>query len=53
MFTSVGASAIRRFLRPVTYQNAPQAVLPDELRDEPTTVPRREDGRLVLPQTTT
>jgi NADP-dependent aldehyde dehydrogenase len=52
MFSSVGATAIRRFLRPVTYQNAPQAVLPDELRDKPTTVPRREDGRLVLPQTT-
>jgi acyl-CoA reductase-like NAD-dependent aldehyde dehydrogenase len=32
--TSVGTAAIRRFLRPVTYQNAPQALLPAPLRDE-------------------
>ncbi|HMO27208.1 MAG TPA: aldehyde dehydrogenase family protein, partial [Tepidisphaeraceae bacterium] len=31
-FTSVGARAIDRFLRPVCYQNAPAAVLPAELR---------------------
>ncbi|RJE87863.1 aldehyde dehydrogenase (NADP(+)) [Paracoccus onubensis] len=30
--TSVGTLAIRRFLRPVSYQNFPQALLPEELR---------------------
>ncbi|MER7078050.1 aldehyde dehydrogenase (NADP(+)) [Saccharopolyspora kobensis] len=33
-FTSVGTAAIDRFLRPVTYQNVPQALLPEALRDE-------------------
>lgn len=32
--TSVGTAAIRRFTRPVCYQNAPPGVLPAELRDE-------------------
>ena len=36
--TSVGATAIRRFLRPVTYQNAPPALLPPELRDDAATL---------------
>jgi NADP-dependent aldehyde dehydrogenase len=49
--TSVGASAIRRFLRPVAWQNAPDAALPVELRDEYREVPRRIDGVLRLPQT--
>ncbi|MFU8824063.1 aldehyde dehydrogenase (NADP(+)) [Yoonia sp.] len=31
--TSVGTMAIRRFLRPVCYQNMPQALLPEDLRD--------------------
>ncbi|MGB4846980.1 MAG: aldehyde dehydrogenase (NADP(+)), partial [Saprospiraceae bacterium] len=31
-FTAVGHSAIRRWLRPVTYQNFPGELLPDELR---------------------
>ncbi|WP_455924569.1 aldehyde dehydrogenase (NADP(+)) [Pseudomonas putida] len=31
--TSVGATAIDRFLRPVCYQNVPQALLPESLRD--------------------
>ncbi len=31
--TSVGTSAIKRFLRPVAYQNAPAAFLPEALRD--------------------
>ena len=30
--TSVGTMAIRRWLRPVSYQNMPEALLPDELR---------------------
>ena len=46
LHTSVGATAIRRFLRPVTYQNAPQGVLPLELRDGYADVPRRVDGIL-------
>jgi NADP-dependent aldehyde dehydrogenase len=49
LHTSVGATAIRRFLRPVTWQNAPIAVLPAELRDGAVDIPRRIDGRLVLP----
>ncbi len=31
--TSVGTAAIKRFTRPVCYQNSPQEVLPPELRD--------------------
>lgn len=46
LHTSVGATAIRRFLRPVTYQNAPQRILPPELRDGYIDIPRRLDGRL-------
>ena len=30
--TSVGTLAIRRFLRPVSYQNMPEALLPEDLR---------------------
>ncbi len=30
--TSVGTLSIRRFLRPVSYQNLPEALLPDDLR---------------------
>ena len=33
-FTSVGTNAIRRFVRPVCYQNYPAAVLPPALQDE-------------------
>jgi len=32
--TSVGTDAIKRFARPVCYQNFPQSLLPDELKDE-------------------
>ncbi|GAB3542688.1 aldehyde dehydrogenase (NADP(+)) [Arthrobacter tecti] len=49
LHTSVGATAIRRFLRPVTWQNAPEEVLPEELRDAGGTLPRRIDGILTLP----
>ena len=34
--TSVGTMAIRRFLRPVCYQNVPASMLPEPLRDENT-----------------
>ena len=32
-FSSVGADAIKRFARPVSMQNWPDALLPDELRN--------------------
>ncbi|MFI9823645.1 aldehyde dehydrogenase (NADP(+)) [Streptomyces sp. NPDC052013] len=45
--TSVGATAIERWLRPVVYQNTPEALLPVELRDgNPLGLPRRFNGRL-------
>ncbi|MFE4669101.1 aldehyde dehydrogenase (NADP(+)) [Streptomyces sp. NPDC056716] len=45
--TSVGGTAIERWLRPVTYQNAPEALLPSELRDDnPLGLPRRFNGVL-------
>ncbi len=44
--TSVGATAIERWLRPVSYQTTPEALLPPELReDNPQGLPRRVDGR--------
>jgi NADP-dependent aldehyde dehydrogenase len=30
--TSVGTMAIRRFLRPISYQNLPEELLPEDLR---------------------
>ena len=46
--TSVGTGAISRFLRPVCYQNMPQALLPDVLRDDHAAGAwRRVDGALV------
>ncbi|MBM0277696.1 aldehyde dehydrogenase family protein [Micromonospora tarensis] len=44
--TSVGATSIRRFLRPLAWQDAPAWLLPEELRDEYAAIPRRVDGRL-------
>jgi NADP-dependent aldehyde dehydrogenase len=45
--TSVGATAVRRFLRPICYQNTPQALLPDALRDDnPLGLPRRINGKV-------
>ncbi len=46
--TSVGVAAIRRFLRPFVWQNAPESVLPEELREDYDEIPRRVDGKLVL-----
>ncbi|GGW94435.1 aldehyde dehydrogenase (NADP(+)) [Streptomyces chryseus] len=44
--TSVGATAVERWLRPVTYQSTPQALLPVELRDDnPAGLPRRVNDR--------
>jgi NADP-dependent aldehyde dehydrogenase len=47
--TSVGTAAIDRFLRPVTYQDAPDDVLPPALQEEnPWHLPRRVDGVLQM-----
>jgi len=47
LHTSVGATAIRRFLRPLTYQDVPEDLLPAALRDDnPLGIPRRVDGVL-------
>ncbi|GHH44301.1 aldehyde dehydrogenase (NADP(+)) [Streptomyces candidus] len=44
--TSVGLTAAERWLRPVAYQNTPEALLPPELRDDnPLGLPRVVDGR--------
>ncbi len=44
-FTSVGTDAIYRFTRPVTYQNAPDSLLPDALkRDNPLKIKRTVNG---------
>ncbi len=44
--TSVGTMAIQRFLRPVCYQNFPDAALPPELREEnPLGLTRLVDGQ--------
>ncbi len=48
--TSVGGTAIERWLRPVAYQDTPPALLPPELReDNPLGLPRRVDGRAEHP----
>jgi NADP-dependent aldehyde dehydrogenase len=47
--TSVGPTAIRRFLRPLTWQNSPEHLLPLELREENRDVPRRIDGEPCRP----
>jgi NADP-dependent aldehyde dehydrogenase len=47
LHTSVGATSIRRFLRPVAWQDAPQPALPPELRDPDPGIVRRVDGVLV------
>lgn len=44
--TSVGTDAIKRFVRPVCYQNFPQSLLPDELKDaNPLHIRRMVDGK--------
>ncbi len=46
-YTSVGTAAIFRFARPVSYQNFPQALLPDALKDNnPLGISRLVDGKL-------
>jgi len=47
--TSVGSLAIRRFLRPVCYQDFPAVLLPADLRDgNPSRIPVRLDGRITM-----
>ena len=48
LHTSVGVTAIRRFLRPFAWQNSPESLLPMQLRDGYRNIPRRVDGHLVL-----
>ena len=46
-FTSVGVDAIKRFVRPGAFQDAPDEYLPDELKDaNPLSIWRRIDGQL-------
>jgi NADP-dependent aldehyde dehydrogenase len=44
-FTSVGTDAIRRFVRPVAFQDAPEICLPDELKNaNPLNIWRKVNG---------
>lgn len=46
-FTSVGPDSIRRFARPVSYQNVPEVYLPDELKNaNPLQINRLVDGEI-------
>ncbi|HRG43312.1 MAG TPA: aldehyde dehydrogenase (NADP(+)), partial [Saprospiraceae bacterium] len=45
-FTSVGPDAIKRFVRPISFQNWPEQLLPDELKDSnPLHILRIVDGQ--------
>ena len=47
-FTSVGTSAIKRFARPITFQNTPQSFLPAALKDgNPLNIWRTVDGEFM------
>jgi NADP-dependent aldehyde dehydrogenase len=49
LHTSVGATSLRRWLRPIALQNVPDAFLPEVLRDaNPLGIPRRIDGKLTI-----
>jgi NADP-dependent aldehyde dehydrogenase len=46
-FTSVGTDAIKRFVRPLSFQNFPDSLLPDELKNEnPLKIWRLVNGRV-------
>jgi 2,5-dioxopentanoate dehydrogenase len=48
-FGSVGPDAIRRFVRPVCFQNFPDTLLPEELKSGNSLgIPRIENGKLVI-----
>jgi NADP-dependent aldehyde dehydrogenase len=45
--TSVGAGAIDRFLRPISYQNMPAALMPESIQDgNPLKIPRIRDTKI-------
>lgn len=45
-FTSVGTAAIERFVRPIAFQDCPDELLPDELKNEnPLNIHRNVDGK--------
>ncbi|MFN1215776.1 aldehyde dehydrogenase (NADP(+)) [Chryseobacterium kwangjuense] len=47
-FTSVGPDAVKRFVRPVSFQNWPDEFLPDELKNSnPLQITRIVDGELI------
>jgi NADP-dependent aldehyde dehydrogenase len=47
LHTSVGATSMRRWLRPVSYQSVPDAWLPESIKeDNPLGIVRRVDGQL-------
>ena len=49
-FTSVGPDAMKRFLRPLSFQNWPDELLPAELQNSnPTGVERIENNKRILP----
>lgn len=48
-FTSVGADGIKRFARPISYQNWPNHLLPDELKNEnPLSIFRTINNKLTI-----
>jgi NADP-dependent aldehyde dehydrogenase len=48
MFTSVGTDAIKRFVKPVCYQDVPQSMLPVELlASNPLQIWRKVNGKLI------
>jgi alpha-ketoglutaric semialdehyde dehydrogenase len=49
-FTSVGPDAMKRFLRPLSFQNCPEELLPAELQNSnPTGIERIENNKRILP----
>ena len=49
-FTSVGPDAMKRFLRPISFQNWPDELLPAELQNaNPTQIERIENNKRILP----
>ena len=48
--TSVGPTALRRFVTPISYQDVPEALLPAAVRDDnPLGIWQRIDGKLTPP----
>lgn len=48
-FTSVGADGIKRFVRPIAFQNWPDSLLPDELKnDNPLKIARTVNNELII-----